>query len=79
MYIYIYIHINGRAPSSPICHVCGSLDMLKIVFSLWYLSMVICLDNLNFDGQYNIAHFFLRPFKLKYTMYSSLVPLSWNC
>ena len=39
-----------------------------------FLSIVICLANLMFD-----ARSFFRPFKLKYKMYFSLVPLSLNC
>ena len=76
IYNYIYIHARGAKFSDTSClWVIGHVE--NCVFpevTCTFLSIVICLDNLMFDGR-----FFFRPFKFKYKKYSSLVLLSWNC
>ena len=69
-YIYIYIHVRGAKFSDSSClWAIGNVE--NCVFAVvicTFLSIVICLDNLMFDGRTCF-----RPFELKYKMYKMFI------
>ena len=76
LYVIQYMYARGAKFSDTSClWVIGNVkNRVFTVVICTFLSIVICLANLMFD-----ARSFFRPFKLKYKMYFSLVPLSLNC